>query len=106
MITFDPTWIQLLNLLVSVVLPLFVGLVTTRATSASVKAILLAALAFASGLGTELLASLNAGVSYDLATGVFSGVATFLVAVGLHYGLWKPTGTSSALQSVGRHRAE
>jgi phosphotransferase system glucose/maltose/N-acetylglucosamine-specific IIC component len=105
-ITFDPTWIQLLSLLVSIVLPLLVGLVTTRTTSASVKALLLAVLAFASGLGTELLAALNAGVSYDLAAGVFSGVATFLVAVGLHYGLWKPTGTSSALQAVGRHRAE
>ncbi|WP_230671052.1 hypothetical protein [Rathayibacter sp. Leaf248] len=106
MIMFDPTWPQLLSLLVSIVLPLLVGLVTTRATSASAKAILLAVLAFASGLGTELLAALNAGVSYDLAAGVFSGVATFLVAVGIHYGLWKPTGTSSALQSIGRHRAE
>jgi phosphotransferase system glucose/maltose/N-acetylglucosamine-specific IIC component len=105
-ITFAPTWIQLLSLLVSVVLPLFVGLVTTRATSAAVKATLLAALAFASGLGGELLAALNAGVSYDLATGVFSGLATFLIAVGLHYGLWKPTGATSAVQAVGRHRAE
>lgn len=105
MITFAPTWIQLLTLAVTVLLPLIVGLVTTSAVSGGVKALLLAALAAVTGLGSELLAALNAGQAYDLATGLFLAVTSFLVAVGMHFGLWKPTGASARAQAVGRHRA-
>ena len=66
MITFtiDP-W-QVVQLVVAVVLPVLVGLVTTRTTSPGLKAVLLAALAVVSSLGTEALAANEAGQTYDL----------------------------------------
>lgn len=91
----------IIGLVVSTVLPLLVGLVTKTVTSPGVKAVLLAALAAITGLGTELLASINAGTAYDLGTGLVLAITSFIVAVGLHYGIWKPTGTSATLQAVG-----
>lgn len=91
----------LIGLLVSTVLPLLVGLVTKTVTHAGVKAILLAALAAATGILSELGATWASGGTYDLGTGLLTALGAFLVAVGLHYGLYKPTGASAALQRVG-----
>lgn len=106
MITFtiDP-W-QVVQLIVAVVLPVLVGLVTTRTTSPGLKAVLLATLAVLSSLGTEALAANEAGEVYDLGQGLIFGLGTFIVAVAMHYGLWKPTGTSSAVQGVGESDKE
>lgn len=89
-----------LSVVIGVVLPLLVGLVSTRTTSARRKAVLLAALAAVAGLGSELLASLRLDEVYDLGVGLLTALSTFLVAVGLHFGLWKPTGTSTAAQDT------
>jgi small basic protein len=106
-IEFNPSWIQLVSLLVGVFLPLLVGLVTTKVTSGSKKAVLLAVLAFVAAILTELLAALQAGQVFDLAASLYAGIQTLVVAIALHYGVWKPTGASSALQSIGspEHRA-
>lgn len=106
MITFAFNLPLLLWLLVAIVLPILVGLVTTKTTSPAKRAIILAALALIAGLLSELLAAINAGVSYDLFAGLVQGIATFLVAVALYFGLWKPTGVTSAAQAVGaKHSA-
>lgn len=97
---FTTAGVQILSLFIGVVLPLLVGLVTRVTTSAGTKATLLAVLSAVTGLLTELLAATQANTSYDLAQGVLTAIATFLVGVGLHYGLWKPTGVSAKLQDV------
>jgi hypothetical protein len=99
--TIDP--ILVITLVVGTVLPLLVGLVTTRVTHSGVKALLLAGLSLATALLTELGASWTRGEAYDLGTGLLLALPTFLVAVGLHYGIWKPVGASAAVQSVGTH---
>lgn len=106
MITFtiDP-W-QVVQLIVAVVLPVLVGLVTTRTTSPGLKAVLLAGLAVVSSLGTEALAANESGQVYDLGQGLIFGLGTFIVAVAMHYGLWKPTGTSGLVQAVGESDKE
>ncbi|MFF2274223.1 hypothetical protein ACFVTX_18255 [Agromyces sp. NPDC058136] len=90
-----------LGLIVSTILPLLVGLVTNTVTSPGRRATLLAALAAVTGLLTELLAAVEAGVTYDLGTGLVIALGMFLVAVGMHFGIWKPTGVSATLQQVG-----
>lgn len=108
MIEFHLDAAQVIGLVLSAVLPLLVGLVTTRVTDGRVKAVLLAALTLATGLLTELLAAVNAGTTYDLGEGLTAGVTGFLIAVGLHFGLYKPTGLTDAVQAVGvtpKHRA-
>ena len=98
---------QILTLVVGTVLPILVGLVTQKVTSSSVKALLLAGLSALTGLGSELLVAVQSGASYDFGTGIVSAIGVFIVAVALHYGLWKPTGVSEAVQDVGsgRHTA-
>lgn len=95
--------IQILSLILGVVLPILVGLVTTRATDAGAKAVLLALLAAASGFGTELLDALANSGAFDWGSAGLSWLGTFLVAVATHFGLWKPTGVSGFVQdSIGR----
>lgn len=90
----------IIGLLVSTVLPIVVGLVTTRVTHSGVKAFVLAALSATTGLLSELLASINANTSYDLGNGLIFALTSFLVAVAMHYGLWKPTTVSAKAQNV------
>lgn len=106
MIEFHLDTIQIVTFLVAVVSPLLVGLVTTRVTAAATKAWLLAGLAAATGLGSELVASLTEGTTYDLGQGLVSAVTAFVIAVGLHYGLYKPAGASEKLQKVGEHTSQ
>lgn len=100
-ITFDIPPAIWLGLLVSTVLPLLVGLITKVVTHPGVKAVLLAAASAILGLLTELLASVQAGVAYDLGQGLFVALTAFLVATGTYYGLWKPTNVANKLQKVG-----
>jgi len=96
--TGDPVRVQLWSLLVGVVLPIVVGLVTKVTTSASTKAVALAFLAAVSGFVSEMLAS---GDAFQWSTALITWAATFMVAVAVHFGLWKPTGAASAAQKVG-----
>lgn len=100
-ISFNMPPALVIGLLVSTVLPLLVGLVTKTVTHGGVKAVILAGLAALTGLLTELLASIQAGTTYDLGTGLALALGAFLVAVGMHFGIWKATGVSSRLQEVG-----
>lgn len=101
LVTFTADWPFIIGIIVSTLLPLLVGLVTTRVTDPGVKAGLLAAFSAATGLLTELGSHLTTQTPYDLGTGLLTALAAFLVGVGLHYGLYKPTGTASAVQAVG-----
>ncbi|MER6098331.1 hypothetical protein ABT154_21235 [Streptomyces sp. NPDC001728] len=84
-----------LGLLVSVILPVLVGLVTTRVTHAGSKAVLLLAL---SGLNGFLVELANPGPGWDAGTAAVLALVTFATAVLAHFGLWKPTGVSSKAQ--------
>lgn len=94
-------WPVIIGLVVSTLLPLLVGLVTKTVTNSSTKAILLAALAAITGLGTELLNAINAGVSFDIGMGLVLALVSFITAVAIHFGIWKPTGATEAVQAVG-----
>ena len=90
----------IIGLLVSTILPILTGLVTTRVTSSAIKAIILAGLSALTGLLTELMASINAGTAYDLGNGLVLALTAFLVAVAMHFGLWKPTTVADKAQGV------
>lgn len=100
-ITFDVSWPLIIGLLVSTILPLVVGLVTKYTTAPGVRAVLLAALAALTGLLSELGAALTAGTTYNVGTGLLVALTAFLVATGMHFGLYKPTGISDAAKAVG-----
>lgn len=88
-----------IGLLISVVLPILVGLVTTKVTSARIKAVLLLALTAATGFFTELANEPPSG--YHVSTAAILWGVSFLTGVAAHFGLWKPTGISAAAQRLG-----
>ena len=110
MVTFHFSLVDFMGyLVIPVFLPLLVGLVTTKVTSSGAKAWLLAGLAALTSLSTQALAAWQSGTAYDLWLGLMGVVPVFVIAVATHYGLWKATGTTSVVQSVGynaKHKAE
>lgn len=100
MIEFNLDVALVIQLLVSTVLPLLVGLVTKTVTRPGVKAVLLAVFSLLTSLLVELGAAVSAGTSYDVGQGLLLALPTFLIAVGLHYGLWKPVGAAEKAQEL------
>lgn len=94
----DP--LTVVQFVIAFLLPVLVGLVTTRVTSGALKAWLLAGLSLATSLLVELARALSSGEVYDLGLALFVALPAFVVSVATHYGLWKPTGVAGAAQSV------
>ena len=102
MFLFNPSneLVGFLTLCVTVLLPVLVGLVTKVSTSSAAKAIWLAVLSAVTGVAAALIQANDMGVSVDLYPLALSAVSVFVVAVATHYGLWKPTEVSAAVQNV------
>ncbi len=95
--TLDPA--AVVQLLIAGVLPVLVGLVTTRMTSGAAKAWLLAALSLLTSLLVELVRVITAGGVYDVGIALLTALPAFVVSVATHYGLWRPTGVTDAAQT-------
>jgi hypothetical protein len=87
------------QIVVTVLLPLLVGWLTRREFQH--KALVLLGMAAVTGFGSELLATLQAGGVFDITDGAFRAVLSFGAAVLLHYGLYKPEGTTATVQRFG-----
>lgn len=90
-----------LGLCVSFVLPVLVGLVTTRITSGGTKAVLLLAL---STIDAFIVEYANPGDGYSVGTAAVLALVGFGMGVAAHFGLWKPTGISAKAQALGAAR--
>ncbi|RPE40284.1 hypothetical protein EDD90_3320 [Streptomyces sp. Ag109_O5-1] len=85
-----------LGLVISVVLPVLVGLVTTRVTSASLKSVLLLALSTINGFVVEYAGPHPSG--YSAATAAVLALVSFGTGVLAHFGFWKPIGVAAKAQ--------
>jgi peptidoglycan/LPS O-acetylase OafA/YrhL len=101
MLQFVPSWVGILTLVVSVILPALVGLVTKVVTSPNKKAIILTLLSALTGFGGELLNALVNHTAYNVFAGIITFVTAFIIGVAVHFGFLKPTGISTKLQAVG-----
>ncbi len=101
--TLDPA--AVVQLLLAVVLPVLVGLVTTRVTSSAAKAWLLAGLSLVTSLLVELARTITTGGIYDIGIALLAALPAFVISVATHYGLWKPSGVSATVQAVGAKHA-
>ena len=83
MILFNPSneLVAFLTLLVTVLLPVLVGLVTKVSTSGTVKALWLAGLSAVTGVASALIQANEAGTSVDLYPLALAAVSVFVVAV-------------------------
>ncbi|MER5715695.1 hypothetical protein [Streptomyces sp. NPDC002132] len=86
-----------IGLIVSIGLPVLVGLVTKHVTHAGVKAVLLLALSTLNGFLVEFA---HPGPGWDFSTAVILSLVAFAVGVLSHFGLWKPVGVSDRAQSA------
>ncbi|MFJ2297395.1 hypothetical protein [Oerskovia paurometabola] len=102
-VTFTLAPAIVVQLLVAFLLPVLVGLVTTRVTSSGRRAWLLAGLTLATSLLVELGRALTAGTGYDVGVALLAALPAFVVSVATHYGLWKPAGVTDAVLDRGRH---
>jgi hypothetical protein len=100
-VTFEPTIVQVLTLLAGFGIPVLVGLVTKFSTSGAVKAVLLAALALIAGVVAEAITAAQAEEAFDIFGSIYGFAGTFIVAVAAHFGIWKPTGVTDKVQSIG-----
>lgn len=96
--TIDPA--VAIQLLLAVILPIVVGLVTTRVTRGSVKAWLLAGLTLVTALITGLGDAVAGQHVFDLGRALFLALPQFCISVAMYYGLWKPTGIGAKAQDV------
>ena len=96
--TLDPA--QVIQLLLTVIMPIGVGLVTTRATSGAVKAWLLAILTLITALLTGLGGAIASNTPFDVGLALLSAIPAFAISVATYYGLWKPTGAAGRAQDV------
>jgi hypothetical protein len=90
-----------LNIVMALILPMLVALVTNNMASSSVKAITLALLAAISGLVVELINAGGVLDGFDWDTAGSNMLWTFLLAVGLHFGLLKPVGITGRDGAIG-----
>jgi hypothetical protein len=85
---------QLLSLLGGVLIPLLVGVLTKSAAPSGVKAILNAAL---SGLAAAVAQVVPEHFVWQ--PFLIAWATTWVVSIATHYGLYKPTGVSQAVQT-------
>lgn len=90
---------NLLALFIQVVLPIFVGLVTKRSWPAGVKAVLLLLLTAATQFLTAWQDTPD-GTVFNWKTALYSTTIGFVIAVAIHFGLWKPTGVADTAQDL------
>lgn len=103
MITYSGfTWVQMLTLLVSLVLPMLVALATTRLAAPRLKAVVLAVLAAVTGFLSELLDALVNGTAYDLGAAFSTWTYAFILAVAAHFGLLKPAGVTGSSGAIAK----
>lgn len=96
----DP--LAVVQFVVAFVLPILVGLVTTRVTSAAVQAWSLAGLNLATSLAVELVRAIEGETVYDVGAALFLALPAFAISVAGHYGLWKPTQVTARALDSGR----
>lgn len=96
---FDPTSVSgLLSLAITVLLPVLVGLVTRQRTSPGVQGFLLLVFAAVKSFLEAWLEAENEGTPF-LWTALAATIAVnFVIAVAVHFGLWKPTGVAAGAQ--------
>lgn len=89
-VSLDTYW---LTMILSVFLPMIVALFTKQLASGTVKAVLLLFLAAVTGTLTSIQA---ANGVFDVKDAVVATVMSFVIAVGMHFGLLSPTGLTGS----------
>ncbi|MEU8158055.1 hypothetical protein AB0B94_30750 [Micromonospora sp. NPDC048986] len=97
---FEPDLGGLLSLVITILLPIVVGLVTRQSTSAGVKATLLLFLAAVTTVLKAWLQATQMDVPFEAVPLIYTTLINFGIAVAVHFGFYKPTGVAGAAQGT------
>lgn len=89
---------QWINIAVSLILPLIVGLLTKASWNGNLKAVLLLAVSAISAMGTDLI---TAGSLEGWKLLLEQTAINWLVAVAMHFHVWRPTGVAATVAEIG-----
>lgn len=89
------------QLFLAAFLPLLVGLVSNMKTSAKRKTLLLAILTLINTMGGEAVEAWSAGQTYDIEAALTMYVPLLVSSIAIHYGVWKPIGTTEFVLQAG-----
>lgn len=91
--------VAIVSIILGLVLPLFVGIVTTKVESSKLKGVLLLTASAVTGVLNSVVTT-GGALSKDT---IVAAVTAYVIALASYYGVWKPTGTTEYLQeNVGR----
>lgn len=105
---FAPNAGGLLGLIITFVLPIIAALLMKRSWSAGKKGVVLLALTAAKSIVEAWLMAVNTGVDFDVIPTIYTVVVNFIIAVAVHFGLWRGTSVQQSALSSGvrdRHTA-
>lgn len=85
--------LDLMNVLLAAVLPMLTALVTARFANSSVKTLVLVLLTV---ISTAVQAIVQQDGTFEWRPFLMTATLQFLMSVGLHFGLLKPTGVTGA----------
>jgi len=100
MLTFEVDWVMILQFLLGAVLPGLVGLVTKRSTDPGTKAVLLLTIALVQGLLGQILDALVSHTLLNIGQALGVGLASYVLAICVHFGLMNQTGAKDKLQDT------
>lgn len=98
---FAPNWGGLASLVLTVLLPIAVGVIARPSLPAAAKAMLLLGLAVVKTFVEAYISAQAAGVEFHPIPVLMNVSINFGVACAFHFGLWKPTGVSETAALVG-----
>lgn len=89
-----------LSIILSVFLPILVGLATRESTHPGIKAVLLLALSIITSVVHSAYDAVQNNIHWSWQPVVYSAVISFIVGVTSHFGLWSPTGVSGVAAKI------
>jgi hypothetical protein len=98
---FAPDLGGLIGLIITFLLPLAVAFMTKQSWGVGTKGTVLLLLAAIKSIFEAWLMANNTGVDFDFVPTVYTTVINFMIAVAIHYGLYKGTPLQRALAGSG-----
>src|SRR6185503_11562432 len=95
---FQPNVGGLLSMLLTLILPLLVGVVTTRVTSPTLKTILLLIATAIKTTAEAIVANNNDYIHFAWIPFLMNLVLNLILAIGMYFGVWKPTKIADRVQ--------
>lgn len=90
-----------MSLAVTVVLPLLAGLLMKQSWGTGVKGLILLALTSGKTLLEAAIAANDAATAFNWATALWTVVINFVIAVAIHFGVWRGTAVQRAAITSG-----